>query len=226
VLEDLDPAVSATGSPVFGERWREVPIHPDRIAACLLGPHGVLQLHGPPASGKSTIAERLVATRPLALRLDLDVVRGLLGAWIDQPTDAGLAAREIALAMARTHLAAGLDVIVPQFLARPEFIEQLEGVAVDVGVPFVEIALMLDRDAAIAAFAERRTLGGDETHRDAETLVDRSDADDPVGEMSDRYLSLLASRPQAHRVAVVRGDVDVTVAEVEAAIAADRRSSG
>lgn len=64
-------------------------------------------LNGPPASGKSTIAARLVAARPLALRLDVDVVRSLLGAWIDQPNDAGLAAQELAVSMARTHRVGG-----------------------------------------------------------------------------------------------------------------------
>jgi predicted kinase len=64
-------------------------------------------LNGPPASGKSTLAARLVEGRSLALNLDIDVVRGLLGAWIDRPADAGLAARALAVSMARTHLTAG-----------------------------------------------------------------------------------------------------------------------
>ena len=61
-------------------------------------------LNGPPAAGKSTLAARLVATRPLALNLDIDVVRGLLGAWIDRPAGAGLAARALAISMAADSL--------------------------------------------------------------------------------------------------------------------------
>jgi hypothetical protein len=38
----------------------------------------LILLNGPPASGKSTIAQRFVNTHPLALNLDIDVVRGLL----------------------------------------------------------------------------------------------------------------------------------------------------
>jgi len=82
-------------------------------------------LNGPPASGKSTIAGRLIARRPLALNLDVDVIRSLLGDWKARPADAGIAARRLAVAMALEHLAAGNDVVVPQFLARAEFIEQL-----------------------------------------------------------------------------------------------------
>lgn len=33
-------------------------------------------LNGPPASGKSTIAQRLVDSRSLSLNLDIDIVRG------------------------------------------------------------------------------------------------------------------------------------------------------
>ncbi|MEE9417560.1 MAG: AAA family ATPase [Acidimicrobiales bacterium] len=42
-------------------------------------------LNGPPASGKSTLAARFVEQRPLALNLDVDVVRAMLGRWIDSP---------------------------------------------------------------------------------------------------------------------------------------------
>jgi predicted kinase len=104
-------------------------------------------LNGPPASGKSTLATRLVESRPLALNLDIDVVRGLLGAWIDVPADAGLAARALAVSMARTHLAAGHDVFVPQFLGRVDFITELERLADQCDVRFVEIG---DVDGTLA----------------------------------------------------------------------------
>lgn len=42
-------------------------------------------LNGPPASGKSTIAKRFVEARPLSLNLDVDVVRGMLGGWLNDP---------------------------------------------------------------------------------------------------------------------------------------------
>ena len=45
-------------------------------------------LNGPSASGKSTLAARFIAEHPMALNLDVDVIRGLLGRRIDQPVDA------------------------------------------------------------------------------------------------------------------------------------------
>jgi len=172
-------------------------------------------LNGPPASGKSTIAERLVATRPLALQLDIDVVRGLLGDWLQRPTDAGLAARALAISMARTHLAAGHDVFVPQFLGRPEFIDELAALALETGSTFVEIALVLDRAAARTALAERSADPQNDTHRDAAALVEQSGGTSAVDEMFDRYEALLTQRSSAIRIDVERGDIDAAVHSVE-----------
>jgi hypothetical protein len=93
-------------------------------------------LNGPPASGKSTLATRLVRTRPMALNLDIDLIRGQLGAWTDSPADAGVAARRLAVSMTATHLADGHDVVVPQFLARKEFIAELADTAERAGSAF------------------------------------------------------------------------------------------
>ena len=91
-------------------------------------------------SDKSTLAGRLVDVRPLALNLDIDLVRGQLGGWLDQPIEAGLAARAMAISMIKTHLGSGYDVVVPQLLARNDFIEDLENAASETGAEFVEIA--------------------------------------------------------------------------------------
>ena len=115
----------------------------------------LLLINGLPGSGKSTLAARYVADRPLALCLDVDVVRGLLGAWSDRPHEAGLLARRLALAMARLALGEGRDVVVPQFLARPAFIGELEALAGELGAEFVEVVLVEAPDVAAARLAQR-----------------------------------------------------------------------
>ena len=70
-------------------------------------------LNGPPAVGKSTLARRYAHDHPLTLVLEIDAVRAMLGSWLEEWERSGPAARQIALAMARTHLEAGHDVIVP-----------------------------------------------------------------------------------------------------------------
>ena len=167
-------------------------------------------LNGPPASGKSTLAARYVRDHPLALNLDVDVIRGLLGRWIGRPLDAGLAARRLALSMAASHSGDGRDVIVPQFLARPEFIEQLEALAASIGCRFVEAALITTRHDAIDWFHERSASPDNQQHVDASTLVAASTAEDPVGDMYDAFRRLLDSRPRTLLVPVVRGDIDAT----------------
>jgi predicted kinase len=180
----------------------------------------LILLNGPPASGKSTIATRLVAARPLALNLDVDAVRGALGAWSEQPHESGLAARRLAIAMAATHLQDGYDVIVPQLLARDTFVLELEAVAGQAQARFVEVALVARRDDTIRAFEARSASPENQQHRDAQQLVEISGGDAGLGEMHDRLMDFLDSRPNVRRVDVIRGDIESTLRLVEAAIAA------
>lgn len=178
----------------------------------------LMLLNGPPASGKSTLAARWCADHPLALNLDIDVVRGLLGSWADNPHEAGLAARRLALAMIRTHLRQGHSVVVPQYLARVDFILELEALAGEMNTPFVEVVLTMSRDEAVAAFESRRARPENQTHRDAAVLVDAATGPDPVAEMFDRLEAMLAVRPETKRVPVVRGDIEATLARLVAAV--------
>ncbi|HET9946105.1 MAG TPA: AAA family ATPase [Actinomycetes bacterium] len=91
----------------------------------------LIVLNGPPGIGKSTVALRYVEDHPLALALEQDVVRRLMGGWHTREADSGALARELCLAMARTHLVAGHDVVVPQFVADPRYLDRLRGLGTD-----------------------------------------------------------------------------------------------
>lgn len=151
----------------------------------------------------------------MTLDLDVDVVRALLGGWRAQPMDAGVAARRLALAMAATHLNEGHDVIVPQFLAREQFLDHLAATAEHSGARFVEVALMVTRDRAIEAFRRRSERPESQQHRDAAADVERAGGDAALGAMYDAYVDLVERRPHARRVDVVAGDIGGTVAVVE-----------
>jgi predicted kinase len=144
----------------------------------------LLLLNGPPGVGKSTVAARYVDDHPLALNLDIDVLRAQLGRWQEDVGTAGLLARALALSAARTHLLAGHDVVVPQFLGRPEFIDQLAALADEVGVDFVEVILLDSKENVLRRFQARD---------------DTSKAVDPqeLSTMYDRLLALAAARPHA-----------------------------
>src|SRR4051794_7836342 len=159
-----------------------------------------------PGSGKSTVARSVAAERPLSLVLDVDVVRGLLSGWIDTPTTAGLLARELALAMCATHLGAGHDVLVPQFLGRPEFVVALQEAAREAGVPFVEIALLLPPERAAERVAKRvveRSAASTRPEHAAGALLEREGGASALAEMEHRLITVLHDPP-----ATPQGDAD------------------
>jgi predicted kinase len=170
----------------------------------------LILLNGPPACGKSTLARRYVDEHPLALNLDVDRLRSLLGRWRDDPHAAGLLAREVALAAARVHLASEHDVVVPQFLGRTTFIEQLESLARGAGAVFHEVVLLDSRENMLRRFAERSRTAADPGHVEAQEMIERSDGFEDVSVMYDRLMAVIAARPGARIVHVEEGKVDLT----------------
>ncbi|MEV8437663.1 AAA family ATPase [Actinosynnema sp. NPDC051121] len=115
----------------------------------------LIALNGPPGCGKSTIARRYAEDHPPALALDVDRVRDLIAGDLGR---AGVLARDIAIAAARVHLTSGHDVVVPQFLGRPEFLDRLAALAAELDVPYREIVLLDSKENAIRRFTERGTV--------------------------------------------------------------------
>lgn len=168
----------------------------------------VIVLNGPPGCGKSTLAQRYVGEHPLALNLDIDRVRDMIGGWRDDPHTAGLLARAITLAAAGAHLAGGHDVVIPQYLGRPAFLEQVEQLASDVGAEFCELVLMDTRDNALRRFADRTQAAADPAHVQAGQLLDRHGGTAELAAMYDRLTALVATRPSANIVHTHAGQVD------------------
>ncbi|MCE0540479.1 ATP-binding protein [Kineosporia rhizophila] len=170
----------------------------------------LILLNGAPGSGKSTLAKIFAQRHPLTLALDIDTVRGLLGAWLEQPHESGLAARKLALAMARVHLQDGHDVLVPQFLGRIDFVLQLEALAQEVGFPFVEVALISTMDDVLARYSRRAKAPETQEHRDAAALLERSGGTDELRPMYERLLTVVAARPATRQVLTVEGEIEQT----------------
>jgi predicted kinase len=148
----------------------------------------LLLLNGPPGSGKSTLARRYADDHPPALALDVDRIRAMLGGWRTSPGEAGLLARDIALAAARTHLAAGHDVVVPQLVARPGFPERLAALARECEAEFHEVVLLPGREEAFRRFAGRGS---------SEVETARPLTESQLATEYDRVAAFTADRPNA-----------------------------
>lgn len=150
-------------------------------------------INGAPGSGKSTLATALADATPMTLALDVDVLKHALGRWEDDPMASGLQARRLSIAVAREHLMAGHDVVIGQYLARTEFIEQLEQLAAHLGVQFFELVLELETDGLKHRLAARAKAPTRREHEKNNELVGPEDADQLVASVG----ALRESRPSA-----------------------------
>ncbi len=177
-------------------------------------------LNGAPGTGKSTLARLYADRHPLTLALDVDVVRSMLGAWLDQPTEAGLIARRMALEVARVQLTEGRDVIVAQYLGRLDFVLQLEELAAFAGAPFIEIVLTSDAHDSAARFQRRSAQPQTPAHVDAARLLARSGGAAELLEMHRRLSELVRRRTRTIMVETIDGQVEAAYAAIVAAITA------
>lgn len=148
-------------------------------------------LNGIPASGKSTLARawcaRSAAGLPVAL--DIDVLRGMVGGWRQSPREAGLAARSMAIAAVRAHLLAGHDVVVPQYVRQPQFIDELAAAARQSSAAFLECALLTDHGSALERFTTRSA--------DLGRPDDEGELDEPMDAIEEAFTVFLRGRPDA-----------------------------
>jgi predicted kinase len=153
-------------------------------------------LNGAPGVGKSSLADLLVRQRPMMLALDVDGIKHALGRWDDDAGTAGRHARRLAVALIREHLAAGHDVAVAQYLARTDFIEELEQVSIDSGAQFVELVLVVDASALAQRLRHRQAHPDRPEHTINNGLVGPADAPRLAGSIN----AIQQLRPRGTRV--------------------------
>jgi predicted kinase len=176
----------------------------------------LILLNGLPGSGKSTLAARYAADHPLTLALDIDDLRRMLGGWLDRPRESGLLARRMAVEMARLQLREGRDVVVPQFLGRPDFVDTLAELCAAEGADYVEVVLRSATGDDEARFRGR--VPETPAHHDATALHERTDWTFP--DMQRALLDVVGRRPATVTIWTVEGDVDGAYRNLLAAVGA------
>lgn len=133
-------------------------------------------INGAPGAGKSTLALRLAQDAPLTLALDVDAIKFALGRWEDDLLASGQQSRRLSLALARQQLSEGHDVVMGQYLARTEFIEALESLAVEQDAEFLEVILDLDTATLADRLATRSVAPDRPEHENNSMLVTPGEA--------------------------------------------------
>lgn len=170
-------------------------------------------VNGAPGSGKSTVAARLAAGRPMMLALDIDTLKHALGGWADDPHAAGLHARRLALAVVREQLTSGHDVVIGQYVARTQFIDELADAAQAGRARFVHAVLDIDSPTLAWRLAARAADPDRPEHQVNNQLVRPRDADHLLATMR----ALQRQRPP-DLVIDASGSVEETVDELRSAL--------
>ena len=177
----------------------------------------LVHLNGPPGIGKSTIAAAYARARPGTLVLDVDVIRAERPDWRASPIEAGLWARDVALARARGQLLVGCDVVVAQYVARPAFLEGLTATAAETAAAFHELCLIDTRDCALARFVVRGTDPSMAAHH--QDCVEQAGGLEGIAVMYDELVAFLATRPDVVRIPTEAGEERGALAAVLTATA-------
>jgi hypothetical protein len=141
------------------------------------------------------------------LFLDIDELRTRLGAW-EAHEESKRLARELALAAARTHLAAGHDVVIPQLVARVKFLDRLAEVAADAGAAYHEVLVTDTPEASRRRFLARRAALAASGARHPEAAVPAVGVDAEIGAIHRELLALAEARPHTRIVRNEEGRLD------------------
>lgn len=183
-------------------------------AAAWRGAHGqdggvakLVLVNGPPAAGKSTVSRRYVDDHEGAVLVEVDALRMTLPGWEDDP-DTRLVARDLAGAAMVEHLAAGRDVVMPQYFGRLGYIVVMDDLARQHDATFVEVVLAMSASTAIDRFRRRRQAMVDEGERHPERDIVDAEVEAFIRDAVERLERLPERRPNTRTIPVDPDDTE------------------
>jgi predicted kinase len=172
----------------------------------------LIHLNGPPGVGKSTLAQRYVDEHPGALKLDIDTVASLIGGWREDFYGVLAAARNIAIAMAETHLRTGCDVVMPQLETSVDEAERFRLAAERARAEYVEIALTVEAAEQMRRFAGKATYTEVDAH--IARVVAAEGGEELHGLIQRQLGAYIAQRPATLLLDTAGVDVSVSYAQM------------
>jgi len=156
----------------------------------------LILLNGPLGVGKSTLAKMYSERNPLALNLDIDLIRMDLGQWREHKEESAMLSLQMAIEMGRIALSNGCDVVVAQIVRNTNQIQLFEKLAKDTGAQFHEVLLYAPKEESVDRFIKRGRKSGFELGYRPDGLIGRSGGIAKVEEMYDEMMDLATPRKQ------------------------------
>lgn len=167
-------------------------------------------LNGPLGSGKSTLAKRYAMDNPLTLQLDIDNIWSMISHWREEIEISAPLSKKISIEMARVHLKAGYNVIVPQIVQTNQMADSFETLAHDCGAIHLEILLYMSKDEAIKRFIDRNIEAGFPTGFREGGVIATNGKETKLATMYDAMIDVTASRSKTIITEPIYGDIEAT----------------
>lgn len=164
----------------------------------------LILINGFAGSGKTTLAEKYVEKFPLSLNIEGDKIIAMIGGWKEHYDEARTTIFPLTIALTRTYLELGHDVVIPYLLKNANEAEAFEHLAEGMGVKYYEIYLHAEKDEAIKRLMQRGTWG-------EEGLPPLGDDDLPdISQLFDEMESATNLRPHQIKLEVIHGEIEKT----------------